>query len=116
MVDIAKGGWDLEINSNSDNALQLANLEKSQRYFRLQVENKTGVIANISSIFAQNNISIEALIQHEAKSKEDLESIPVVIVSGEITQDEASSLQTVLEDLKEVISDVKNFRIHSSNI
>ena len=116
LVDIAKGGWDLEINSNSDNALQLSNLEKSQRYFRLQVENKTGVIANISSIFAQNNISIEALIQHEAKSKEDLESIPVVIVSGEITQDEASSLQTVLEDLKEVISDVKNFRIHSSNI
>ena len=45
LVDIAKGGWDLEINSNSDNALQLSNLEKSQRYFRLQVENKTGVIA-----------------------------------------------------------------------
>ena len=64
-------------------------------------------------MFGDKNISIEALIQHEAKSKENLESIPVVIMSGEISNNEALKLKNALEDLPEVSPGVKKFRVHS---
>ena len=64
--------------------------------------------------FADKKISIEALIQHEAKSKEDLESIPIVIVSGEISQSASDNLKEELENFPEVIPGIKNFRIHSN--
>ena len=113
LVDIAKGGWDLDINSDDQNKLEVSDNKKAARYYRLQVNNEPGVIAKISSLFADKNISIEALIQHEAKSKENLESIPVVIMSGEISNNEAVKLKNALEDLPEVFPGVKKFRVHT---
>ena len=81
LVDIAKGGWDLDINSDGSNELQVSDSKKAARYYRIQVNDEPGVIAKISSLFADRNISIEALIQHEAKAKANLESISVVIIS-----------------------------------
>ena len=52
------------------------------------------------------------MIQHEAKSKENLESVPVVFITGEITDKEAVKLKNALEDLPEVIPGVKKFRVH----
>ena len=114
LVDIAKGGWDLDINSDDQNKLEVSDNKKAARYYRLQVNNEPGVIAKISSLFGDKNISIEALIQHESKSKENLESIPVVIMSGEISNNEAVKLKNALEDLPEVFPGVKKFRIHAS--
>ena len=114
LVDIAKGGWDLDINSDDQNKLEVSDNKKAARYYRLQVNNEPGVIAKISSLFGDKNISIEALIQHESKSKENLESIPVVIMSGEISNNEAVELKNALEDLPEVFPGVKKFRIHAS--
>ena len=114
LVDIAKGGWDLDVNSGDQNKLETSDGKKAARYYRLQVNDEPGVIAKISSLFADKNISIEALIQHEAKSKENLESISVVIMSGEISNNEAVKLKNALEDLPEVFPGVKKFRIHAS--
>lgn len=113
LVDIAKGGWDLDINSDDQNKLEVSDNKKAARYYRLQVNNEPGVIAKISSLFGDKNISIEVLIQHESKSKENLESIPVVIMSGEISNNEAVKLKNALEDLPEVFPGVKKFRIHT---
>ena len=113
LVDIAKGGWDLDINSDDQNKLEVSDSKKAARYYRLQVNNEPGVIAKISSLFGDKNISIEALIQHESKSKENLESIPVVIMSGEISNNEAVKLKNALEDLPEVFPGVKKFRVHT---
>ena len=113
LVDIAKGGWDLDINSDDQNKLEVSDSKKAARYYRLQVNDEPGVIAKISSLFGDKNISIEALIQHESKSKENLESIPVVIMSGEISNNEAVKLKNALEDLPEVFPGVKKFRVHT---
>jgi len=113
LVDIAKGGWDLDINSDDQTKLEVSDSKKAARYYRLQVNNEPGVIAKISSLFGDKNISIEALIQHESKSKENLESIPVVIMSGEISNNEAVKLKNALEDLPEVFPGVKKFRVHT---
>ena len=114
LVDIAKGGWDLDINSDDQNKLEVSDNKKAARYYRLQVNNEPGVIAKISSLFGDKNISIEVLIQHESKSKENLESIPVVIMSGEISNNEAVKLKNALEDLPEVFPGLKKFRVHTS--
>ena len=79
----------------------------------MKVKDEPGVIAKISSVFGKKDISIEALIQHEARSKGDQGSVSVVIISGEITDHEALKLKTTLEDLPEVSAGVKKFRIHS---
>ena len=113
LVDIAKGGWALDINSNSSNKLEVADNKKAARYYRLQVKDEPGVIAKISFLFGEKGISIDALIQHEARSKEDLGSVPLVIMSGKITDKEAVKLKNILEDLPEVLPGVKKFRIHS---
>ena len=47
-------------------------------------------------------------------AKEDLESIPIVIVSGEISQSASDNLKEELENFPEVIPGIKNFRIHSN--
>jgi len=73
LVDIAKGGWELDINSDSSNKLQVSGAQKAARYYRLQVKDEPGVIAKISSVFGEKDISIDALIQHERS----LEFIPV---------------------------------------
>ena len=115
LVDIAKGGWELDINKNRENKLEVSDIQKTARYFRLQVKDQPGVIAKISSLFGEKKISIDALIQHEARSKEDQDSVSLVIISGNIQDNEAVSLKTILEDLPEVFRGIKKFKIHAGH-
>ena len=115
LVDIANGGW-----PSQDSGKRVNKITKTTtafpRYLRLNVKNEPGAIAKISSIFANENISIEALIQHEArKLPEDLQDIvPVVIISGSVSEEIISKLTTNLESMKEIDTKVKQFRIHNA--
>ena len=78
------------------------------------VKDEPGVIAKISSLFAENNLSIEALIQHEDRNKsEDINKVPVVIVSGPVNDASADKISKSLIDLDEVDQHLKQYRIHS---
>jgi homoserine dehydrogenase len=115
LVDVAKGSWHGSSIGLSKNTAGSKNLKHMSRYLRMKANNEPGAIANISSVFAKNNISIEALIQHESKPKsnEELGSVPVVILSGPITDNVAEELRISIENMTEVSGRVKQFRIHT---
>ena len=88
---------------------------KAPRYFRLMVRNKPGVIAKISAVFANQNISIEALIQHETKDKNtgQTEEVQVVILSGPVSDQVVDRLLQELHEMEEVANCLKQFRIYT---
>ena len=115
LVDIANGGWpSQELSSNSNKLTKRTS--NFPRYFRLNVKNEAGAIAKISSIFADEDISIEALIQHEARNlpEEPQDTVPVVIISGSVSEEIASKLMANLESMKEIDAEVRQFRIHNA--
>ena len=84
------------------------------RYFKLDVKNEAGAIAKVSSLFAHENISIEALVQKESKQNSDIPSVPVVIISGPISDTNAFQMSGNLDSMEEIINSVKQFRIHNA--
>ena len=115
LVDLAKGGWQVEPTVKTENILVSESTIKSPRYFRLMVRNEPGVIAKISAVFASQNISIEALIQHETKNKNSgqTEEVPVVILSGSVTDQVVNRLLDELNEMEEVANCLKQFRIYT---
>ena len=115
LVDLAKGGWQAEPARHSDNILCSESSIKAPRYFRLRVKNEPGVIAKISAVFANQDISIEALIQHEIKvnNGEQTDEVPVVILSGSVSDQIVKELLNQLNDMEEVADCLKQFRIHA---
>ena len=115
LVDIANGGWPSQELSTNSNKLT-KRTSNFPRYFRLNVKNEAGAIAKISSIFADEDISIEALIQHEARNlpEEPQDTVPVVIISGSVSEEIASKLMTNIESMKEIDAEVRQFRIHNA--
>ena len=115
LVDLAKGGWQVEPTVNTENILVSENTTASPRYFRLKVRNESGVIAKISAVFANQGISIEALIQHETKVKNigQTEEVQVVILSGPVSDQVVDRLLQELHEMEEVANCLKQFRIYT---
>ena len=115
LVDLAKGGWQVEPTVKTENVLVSESTMKAPRYFRLMVRNEPGVIAKISAVFADQNISIEALIQHETKDKEtgQTEEVPVIILSGSVSNQVVDKLLEELNQMEEVANCLKQFRIYT---
>ena len=115
LVDLAKGGWQVEPTVKTENVLVSESTMKAPRYFRLMVRNEPGVIAKISAVFADQNISIEALIQHETKDKNtgQTEEVPVIILSGSVSNQVVNKLLEELNQMEEVANCLKQFRIYT---
>jgi homoserine dehydrogenase len=72
------------------------------------VKDEPGVVAEISKLIAEKNLSIDNLIQKE-KQKSD-EIIPIVIVLGECSEKVVNSLMKELEKLPKVKSPIQQIR------
>ncbi len=79
------------------------------RYLKLKVNDKPGVVAKISTLLANNNLSIDNLIQKELERSDD--QIPLVIVLS--NSDETTIQETIkeLEGLDEVSGPLTHIRI-----
>ena len=115
LVDLSNGGWPESSKNNINNVLSKECNHKFSRYFKLDVKNEAGAIAKVSSLFAKKNVSIEALIQNEIKNNSiDDTHVPVVIISGELSDKEAISLKITLEEMTEISGLVQQLRIHNA--
>jgi homoserine dehydrogenase len=115
LVDISNGGWPVLDNNSKKNQFSKQGNEKFSRYFNLEVKNEAGAIAKVSSLFAKKDISIEALIQKESKQNIDRQNhVPVVIISGKISDLQALAMLKDIESMEEINKSVKQFRIHNA--
>ena len=108
LIDIAKGKvFDY---SNLLNSIEIDNFDdfKATRYLRLMVLDQPGVVAEISKLIAEKNLSIDNLIQKEKQKSDGI--IPIVIVLGECSEKVANSLINDLEELSKVKDPIQQIR------
>ena len=115
LVDLSNGGWPVSDKKRNKNNFAKEDNQNFGRYFNLNVINQAGAIAKLSSVFADSQISIEALIQKETKTNNKENTyVPVVIISGPLTEIEAIQLKNKLELMEETSDSVKQFRIYNA--
>lgn len=78
-------------------------------YLKLRVLDKPGVLARISTILSQHNISIESLIQKDARHGH----APIVIVTDAIREHELNVAVAELQSLPEVEDQITRIRVES---
>ena len=109
IIDIARGKiFDYEkfVEQNLSSTFENFSCD---RYLKLKVNDKPGVVAKISTLLANNNLSIDNLIQKELERNDD--QIPLVIVLS--NSNEMTIQQTIkdLEALEEVSGPLTHIRI-----
>ena len=115
LVDISNGGWPNSGNSGKKNKLSLEAKQQFSRYFKLDVKNEAGAIAKVSSLFASQNISIEALIQKDSRQNNDEQHyVPVIIISGPMSDIKSVEMKESLECVDEITNSAKQYRIHNA--
>ncbi len=78
-------------------------------YLKLQVLDKPGVLAQISTILSQHNISIESLIQKDAREGH----APIVIVTDEVREAAFDVAVSELQQLPEVEGEITRIRVET---
>lgn len=81
---------------------------KSCYYLNMMVVDQPGVLANISSVLSQHQISIEALIQKEAK-----DYVPIVILTDAVTERNMNTAIAEIESKPEVQAPLTRIRVES---
>ncbi len=98
LIDLARGAAVKPFGVPASSCLALDSTPPEARlsnwYIRLQVVDQPGVVADISAILRDENISIESMLQH-GRSRTD--SVPVIITTHEI--DEAAMRRAVAKML-----------------
>jgi len=79
----------------------------SSFYLKLLVLDKPGVLARISTILSEHDISIESLIQKDARQGH----APIVIVTDEVRERELNIALAQLQSLEEVEAEITRIRI-----
>lgn len=84
------------------------NEQHSANYLRITVEDKLGVMADITHILAENNISIEAIIQ---KEPEEDHLANIVIVTQVVSEAHLQAAITAIKKLDAVFGEVVRIRV-----
>ncbi|HLD23867.1 MAG TPA: homoserine dehydrogenase [Sulfuricurvum sp.] len=112
IIDIVRSGKRspmLGFNHPLEEGLRLKNSEdiRSKYYLRLRVSDKPGILAQITSLFADHMISIEAVIQRPSES----ECAHLLFATHEATERSFSALMSELETLDAVLESPFMIRI-----
>ena len=83
---------------------------KTARYLRLQVEDKSGVLASITRILSEFNISIEAVMQKDTATAHN-PLVPLVLLIYPVKESDIIDAITRIESLPEVTDRVISYRL-----
>jgi len=80
-------------------------------YLRMQVLDQTGVLADITRIFSDHNISIEAVVQKDRKHDQD--SVPLIILTHRVLESNMMIALEKIEALKTISERVVSIRLET---
>ena len=109
IIDIARGGKlpDLGFVSLSPTGILAIEKIRSSYYLRLGVVDQAGVMANVSTILSRHRVSIEALIQKDARRGDT----QIVILTDEVLESEMVDAISEIESNEAVTSKVSMIRV-----
>ncbi len=106
MIDTAVGRTSitfktLELWSNRESPVTMRDFSKlqSRYYMRFTVEDRPGVLAQITGVLGQHNISIASVIQHEHDPEGDADTVPLVIMTHSAAEGDAASATKEIDRL-----------------
>ena len=80
-------------------------------YLRIHVQDRPGVLADVTQIFADHAISIEAIIQKEPQAKKS--SVPIVILTHEVNEQNMNQAISEVEKLEAVTDKIMRIRLET---
>jgi homoserine dehydrogenase len=109
IIDIVRGGKLPDLGFVSLAQTDILSIEKikSSYYLRLDVVDQAGVMANVSTILSRHRVSIEALIQKEARRG----NTQIVILTDEVLESEMEDAISEIESNEAVTSKVSMIRV-----
>ncbi len=80
-------------------------------YLRIHVQDRPGVLAEVTQIFADHQISIEAIIQKEPQS--NISSVPIIILTHEVLEQNMNKAILEVEKLEAVTNKIMRIRLET---
>ncbi|MBC6414103.1 MAG: homoserine dehydrogenase [Chromatiales bacterium] len=96
----------------SDSPILAIGQTKTARYLRLQVEDKPGVLAGITRILSEFNISIEAVLQKDTATINN-PLVPLVLLIYPVKECDFKEALSKIEALPEVADQVISYRLET---
>ncbi len=90
--------------------LPLENI-KTAYYLRLCAEDKPGVLADVTRIFADQDISIEAILQKESRAGET--RLPIILLTQTVREKDMNAAIRAIEALATIHGPVKRIRVET---
>jgi len=119
MIDTAAGRTDitfrrLELWSDRQCEIELIPYPRTRGryYMRFLVADEPGVLSEITGILGKHKISISSIIQHEPKEPAEPRKVPLIIMTHECEEVQASRAHLAIEQLASV--DEKSYRLRVS--
>ncbi len=78
-------------------------------YLRIQVQDKTGVLASVATILSERGINIEAIIQKEPKAEDDVAQI--ILLTHRILERDMNAAILAIESLPSTVGEVTRIRV-----
>ncbi len=111
LMDSARGISVPNLGANQLAELNMLAIDaiKTVYYLRLAVEDRAGVMADVTTVLSRHNVSIEALVQKDARGQH----AQIVILTNDVQESEMNAAILQLESLDVVLGSVSRIRVSS---
>lgn len=80
-------------------------------YLRIHVQDRAGVLADVTQIFAEHSISIEAMVQKEPQANANI--VPIIILTHEVIEKNMNQAIIEVEKLESVTNKIMRMRLET---